>query len=679
MPSARKQENLTRLLMLKIDKISDFCHIIYSERASVMAGCPSDVLKTLASKHIEVPLCIAVPDMFFQYGLNVAATEFPVARFLYGPSHGDRLRIIGGRGAVERQRTIIGETFPFVPGAKAPKWASNPSTEKFLRYDEYFRSMKAPRDGVQFVPVGRGGLWEGDILVEKTGANSFRFTCSGESAEIDVSGNGLPAPFFSMPRVPFCRPVRSGVTIIGSGSGFSPYEENTSCIVWADYMPVCIDGSAWQGAFLRSLGVDPSSVPVYFLTHNHDDHSTILDLVSSQKKVTLMTTAEIFESFLVKSSATLGVPRRLFEKGFNFIPVVPGEPVECYGIRFEAHETVHSVPCVGVRINGSILVSGDTAFGSVVRKMESEGLVSAGECERICSIPVDPVADYVFMDAGGAPVHPDVSELSVLPAESRKKLILNHVSVSGVSSSDFPNPGLFGMTFIADRGYMPLSADRAADLFSGRILREAGPFWQKSFLSRGRLRRFGQGAGIRLSGHVGIVVDGIVRGPSGSLFRTGEIAGAWGDGDFCSESESRLLLVDRGLFDSFIRQSGLSDRVGRWMMAEREACLIAPLRRFSQDSIIEASAAFRAGDFGKGERFRFRNALIRPSADLESVSGRIYPSGRYSFAGDESFEPKAGVSVWSVDLAGLGKIMPRAYVVAMTRDMRFGGSCQVKV
>ena len=117
--------------MLKKTKITEGCYIVCSDDTSVMFGCPSDIVKVFTSKHLDIPYNIVLPDIFFQNGLNVAATEFPIAYFIHKPSQKIRnINIIGSSNAIKRQKIIIGETFPNIAGINKSNWIKNENTKK---------------------------------------------------------------------------------------------------------------------------------------------------------------------------------------------------------------------------------------------------------------------------------------------------------------------------------------------------------------------------------------------------------------------------------------------------------------------------------------------------------------------------------------------------------------------
>lgn len=646
--------------MLKKEKITDGCYIISSERCSVMAGCPSDIIKILKSKHIDMPANIAVPDMFFQYGINLAATEFPIADFIYGRHSSDRMNIIGSRDACSRQRSIIGETSPFLKNVSKPKWISDPSVKKFAGYDDFFRSKKTVNDNVFFVSAEGDGFDAGGIIVRKTGPCSFEFESDGCREYANIVLHSYSEPLFGFLKSNACGNLKSGLTVIGSGSGFSPYEEDTSCVIWADFMPICIDGNAWQRRFLRSVGIDPSSVPLWIITHNHDDHAAFLDAIVTHNGINLMTTREIFDSFVAKSSAILGMPSRLFRKGINFIPVVPGERKELYGISFEFHETVHSIPCVGVKVNDRILVSGDTAWGSSLKEMMEKGIVSSYDYDKINSLPYDS-SDFIFMDAGGPAVHPDIKELSKLPESCRRKMVLNHISVGGNNGEFFENLGFFGRTFIAERGYMPIAVDKACDLFSGYFMSKAGPFWRKAFMANGRMLRLSQGKRVRLSEVLAFVVSGTLVSDNGEVFKCGDAPGAGADIYIKALSDCEVMLIKRKLFNAFLKQEHIFESSAFLFRAESELLSYDIMKGLSQSVILEIASSVRFEDYDAGDSALIKNSFVKSSGGFAYENGRKVSAGCFMFLRKERVRFESDSHAVLIDASLLKKSLPAVF------------------
>lgn len=646
--------------MIKEQKLTASCYIISSDKASVMFGCPSDIIKVLNAKHIKCPENIILPDSFFQYGLNIAATEFPVANFLYGQSASKtKMNIIGGKDAIERQKIILGETFPFLRHVKRPLWTKDARTYKYLTYEKFIRSKKPIKSDINFIAVSEGeNFFIGDICVQKTGKNKFKAISLNQEINIDLTLDCPPIPYFQIPTLKPLPHMKTGIVVIGVGNGFSPYEENSSLIVFSDYIPIAIDGSANQRNCLEALGISAQSIPIFVLTHNHDDHSCILDLIFSGKSIHLLTTRQIYESFIRKSAAILNVKPSVCKKSVKFTELIPDKTVKLYNTTFKAHETIHSIPCIGIRIGEKILISGDTVWGTTLLEMRRQGIISESEYRRIDAIPKDSKAQFIFMDAGGAPVHPQIEELSGLSAQYKAKLILNHISLNKIPKDENFIPGLLGQTLVIESGYKPISIENASDIFSNFLFDKLGKTWEKICLAESVLRKYSRLQRIDLSSKIGIIANGTIEDKHGRTLGIGDIAGLLGSEAYRAISETSLLLINRRLILECLRHEHLLETFEHAAKAERAISEMPILRRLTQTQIFKNRKAIKFLTAAKGEVVPFQNQIIKSTSLCKSDRGQtILPNSViYIKNAKLTFENEA--KIVSINFDGFKKTIP---------------------
>lgn len=593
--------------MFKKTKITEGCYTLCSNNTSIMFGCPSDIIKVFTSKHLDIPYNIVLPDIFFQNGINVAATEFPIAYFLYKPSDNIRdINIIGSRKTIKRQTVILGETFPSIKGVNIPDWITNKTTEKFVKYEEFFRSKKEIFADIYFKEIKNNGLKIGDITIKQLSPVLFLAEKDNQKEFIDISISNETKPFFSVPYVPNSTSIRDGITIIGSGNGFSQYEENTSSIVYSDYIPIFVDGSPWEENYLSTLGIDNSEYLIFVLTHNHDDHSSLLNLLLYNKKILLLTTSYIFDSFVKKTSAILDVSESKIKEEIEFVELIPNIPKRIYGINFIAHETVHSIPTIGIRI-GKILISGDTAWGSTLDLMEEESFITKEEKEKINAIPFDEEAEYIFMDAGGNIVHPNINELCQIPEKNKIKLILNHINVNNIPQDSQFLLGLFGVSYICEKGYLPLNAHILSAFFNNKLISKIDKIWQKVILSRGHIKRFDSKQKSKTGKHSMFILSGIIKNSNERKFGTGDCLGLSKSENFEAISPTLILSIDRELIEECLKDQNLYDEFNKLEFIQNTFYSIPQLHRITNKQILDSYESFEIKKFKKGDTLKINN------------------------------------------------------------------------
>ena len=596
--------------MLKKVKITEGCYIVYSDNTSVMFGCPSDIIKVFTSKHLDIPYNIVLPDIFFQNGLNIAATEFPIANFLYKPSDTIRnINIIGSPKTIKRQKKILGETFPSIKGVYKPDWLKNKLTEKFVKYEEFFRLKKDTFASIKFKEIKENGIKIGDISIKQISPVSFVAETDTKKEYIDISIKNHIQPFFNVPTVQNYVPIKHGITIIGSGNGFSQYEENTSSIVYSDYIPIFVDGSPWEEYYTSALGIDNSDYSIFVLTHNHDDHSSILNLILYNKKVIILTTSYIFDSFVNKTSAILDIPQSIIREEIKFIELTPNITKRIYGIDFTAHETVHSIPTIGIRI-GKILISGDTAWGSTLDIMEKESFLSTEEKEKINSIPYDKEADFIFMDSGGNIVHPNINELNQLPKENKRKLILNHININNIpQNSDFLY-GLFGANYICEKGYKPINVDKLSYFFNNQIINKIDKIWQKIFLSRGNIKSFEPKQKSQTGKYSIFILSGTIKNEKGRKFGAGDCLGIFTSENFEAISPTSILSIPKEIVKECLQEKNLYEQLQKLHLIQNIFYSIPQLERITNKQIIDSHESFEIKKFKKEDKLTINNNLF---------------------------------------------------------------------
>jgi CRP-like cAMP-binding protein len=566
--------------MIEVRPIIPGCSIVETPSISIMFGAPSDIVKLLIRKNITVPSHVVLPHSFFKFGLCLASVEFPLYYHLFVQKKlgKEKFTIIGDRHACGRQFAILQQTLmgPTVPQMES--WGIEKSLqEKTIRYHDYFqRGFSSIEEIVQAVHFEEGIATIGDITIRTIDDTHFEVICGDEKADVDLSIKVRPHPYITFPPInqPI-KPMKLGFINVGSYSGFDPNGDTSSLILFANYLGISIDGSPWLRERLQSLGISMDHIQLFIVTHLHDDHANILDMILNDSKVTVMTTAIIFKSFIKKASAILDLPEQSVEKLTNFIELVPGKSRKWYGIEFEGFETVHPIPTIGVRVEKRIVISGDSIWGTGLEKARKEGIVDDDTYRIVSQIPLDREAEVIFMDAGGGAVHPDPVELATLPEEQKMKLVLTHTSCIDHNIQELHLQSSWFGHYRALESENPISPIDALSLFLSPILTEAHPNWVKVFMSRGVIRQFGPNQIIFAEGtthhHFYIILNGTVRVIKGSQTITcaqaGEFFGEMGTSGDLKHSSSiisispvELLEIDSDLFQEFLHDEGLKER-----------------------------------------------------------------------------------------------------------------------
>lgn len=568
--------------MIQVKNIVEGCILVECADREILFGAPSDVVKILIKKNFPVPYYVVLPHTFFKYGLCQASVEFLLYFHLFvrKKQYSEKFTIIGDEEHCNRQYDILQQTLIGPTLEQMKKWGIEESIiERSLKMNRFFqKDISTIKDVVNAIHFKECVAQLHDIEIRKVGENIFEISHSGEKALVDITVKSRPKPYITFPPInqPI-KPMKLGFVNVGSYSGFDPTGDTCSLIIFSNYIGIAIDGSPWLRERLQSLGISMNHIQLFFITHMHDDHANILDMILNESKISIMTTRLIYMSFLVKASAILELPQKEIENLINFVEIVPGVAKRWFGTEFLAHETVHPIPTIGIKIENRIIVSGDTIWGSRLDEAHRVRAIDDDTFNKIKSLPLNDEAELIFMDAGGGDVHTDLLELAQIPEEQKMKIILNHTSSVDSNLEDLHlQTSWFGQYRTLEEE-SPISPIDALSLFYSPLLKEVHPNWVKVFMSQGKIKQYGPNQLILAEGTMGnafyIILNGTVRVIKGNqtitTVQAGEFFGeisSMVEPDFkhqssiISISPVEILEIESRLFYEFLNEEGLKER-----------------------------------------------------------------------------------------------------------------------
>jgi CRP-like cAMP-binding protein/ribonuclease BN (tRNA processing enzyme) len=443
---------------------------------------------------------VVLPDHFFRFGVVQASLEFPFYNFMFRQMkyiQGLKMRVIGLPDHLKRIKTILNQTLLGPSRWEMRKWGVKPETIDMLIAESAFIAIKNPagdilqiEDLVETIPfVNDKVVFENGTLITRFGEGRFAVTDAGENLEADIdlkAPQEPPLPIHLADR-PIPRPT-FGAYVIGCSSGFDPAGYTTGYLLYVNSIPLLVDAVAWLNQHLARIGVSPDEIHASIVTHIHEDHSNLVGKLLDGRRVAIITFLPIFRSLLKKIASILNIDEQDSAKLLNFIEVNPDQPFRWYGAEFRFWYTVHPIPTLGFRVTldgHSIVFSGDTMYGDQLDPMVSGGIISEERRSFIHELPFLP-ADLNIFDAGGGLIHPVISELSKLPWETRKKLVLNQVENPPAPQDREYNvaaPGQFWE--ILPSPIMKL--DDIMAVIEAPIMQVSDTNWWRVLLSRGRI------------------------------------------------------------------------------------------------------------------------------------------------------------------------------------------------
>ncbi|MFA5188353.1 MAG: cyclic nucleotide-binding domain-containing protein [Patescibacteria group bacterium] len=482
----------------------------------IMLGCPSEVVKLLKKMGKTVPNRIVLPSTFFRHGINQAALEFPLYDFLFvygGFFKGEKLAVIGEKKQLERIKNILRLTLLGINKQEADQFGiSDEEYERISKISDYLAlhnknsSIATLDDMINFIPFDAKGKVEIDgMLVTKRAENVFQITDQDEGYFADINLNNPqtpPLPLITPENLPK-RSILGAMALSQCTSGFDPSDYTSGVIIWINGLPIIVDGVSWLKEHCREFGINPHEIEAFLITHIHDDHNSILDMVVNSKMASIMTTKTVFAGFLLKTAYILDLPVDVVQQFVKLIEVKVNEPFSWYGAEFDFWNTVHPIPTIGFKVTvkgKSIVYSGDTAWGKKIQELAEKGIID--EQTRACVQGIPTIdCDLMFLDGGGGTIHPLTDELAQLPSEVKKRLVLTHsAKLTPELSQQFctPKTGQIWELIPQDTALEAMNTLFRVPLFYG-----IEPQWISVLLSSGKIEEFPAGSVILEQGSPG--------------------------------------------------------------------------------------------------------------------------------------------------------------------------------
>jgi hypothetical protein len=162
---------------------------------------------------------------------------------------------------------------------------------------------------------------------------------------------------------PSFHPPSFGVTVLGNSHGFDKSGSVSGYVLWINGRGVMIDPPPYSSATLEREGIRPRTIVGIILTHCHADHDAgAFQKVLTGSPVVVITTPTIYKSFIRKYAALSALSPALLRHSHRHKPAIIGKPLRFQGATFHFTYTLHSIPCVGFRVEWrgrSMVFTGD--------------------------------------------------------------------------------------------------------------------------------------------------------------------------------------------------------------------------------------------------------------------------------------------------------------------------------
>ena len=638
--------------MLKIHKLTDGCVLVENAGNGILIGCVNEAVKYLANQGLGgVKLrAVVLSDTTHAHGISHWAFEFPVYKNLFidqGLATGEKLVIVGTESQVRRAKEIMRITLLGPTKSEFKTWAERynvkPALYRMLAKPiRFFGLKKADGTLMKLEELVEFRAFEemkaeietaGITVVKKDERDTFGLSVGFEEQIVELSFEERPkAPFKLVPANEVHRPYGLAARVLTYSNGFDPSGGCTAIVVWINGIPVLWDAAPFVSEALASYGICVAELGGVILTHVHDDHSSIMEIMAAGEKVRVYTTPEVYESMLIKVGALLNLDptnneeRDELEELFIFERLDGGVEKDIFSARFTPHYSVHSIPTFGGRFvvtdkydkRHELLLSGDTAGPAKLKELLDAGDISRRWYDDSVKL-IKGTEDLVIFDGGGDPagLHPNPLKdegLKEMAERMGKRLWFGHRS----PSKDDPE----GLNVIAPGALLEVYSGNAIFDDYGAFLNSFGTVVGvtdkdlRALWTQGEVQtvtfdeticRQGDEPDyfyVVLSGKVDVVVNGseVAELSRGDFF--GELSiinGAKRNASIVTKSAVRIYRVKASIFTSFVEANELLGPLQELWDRRSTLSNVALFKHLPSHALAEFAASATEVDVAPGE------------------------------------------------------------------------------
>jgi hypothetical protein len=394
---------------------------------TILFGAPPEVLKGLLRHGVSNFDTIVLPDVREKSGSLTNSLEFPLYFFLFvsnGLAEGRRLNLVGDDYAISQalrllRITLLGPTREELLDwrtetgllqewiAASKELSLKDGTGKTIAIEEFFNLFPFENDTAKV----------NEQSIVRVARDVFEIHSRGSVTQIDLNDDSKVSPPY--PVEPDYVPgglVKLGIEVLGGASGFTPSEPCTGLALCYNGEYMLIDCIPFMDEHLFARGISKNQIAAVFLTHLHDDHSSLFPLMLMPQKVEIITTREIYNMAMEKLACGIGWRKEAVREHFKLVEVRPGKNFNYFGLSIMPHVTVHSIPTIGATfssvhrgIKRDICVVGDNHSMTAVHEMAGRGLIRQSTAKNLDRL-YNQRFSLLVADGGAGAIHGDPTD-----------------------------------------------------------------------------------------------------------------------------------------------------------------------------------------------------------------------------------------------------------------------------
>lgn len=477
---------------LTIEEIIPGCVVLNHPEGRMVFGAPSDVVKFFTIQNKEIGHVFVLPDKLYDKG-SIQSVEFPLYKHIFGRPHSEReskFTIIGASKQIDQISAVLQQTVLGPTDSETYKWSTNGEADFILKIRSYFRKdFTDLKDIISFIPFDeKNTVTFKEVVLKRCQNEKFEAISGKDRIFVDIYREAIQSPPVDyVPPSELIKAMRLGAVVMGTSSGFDPKGDTSNIIIFAKHLGISIDGNPWMSERLNLYGIPQNSIKLFIITHLHDDHSNIFNMIFKGFRSCIATTNLIFQSFLVKASSILNIPLADVERMIDFVELKPGKKVKWYSNEIECFYTIHPIPTIGISINDRIFFSGDTMWGPELKELVKKDVIDEDYFNFLMKLPQRDCLELIFMDGGGPPIHPDPKNLARLPKKIRNKMFLTHLSDVSPELERKLNLGKPGAIFKLDDSRENLLFEDVLELSESMLMKGVSHEWLRVFCCEGKV------------------------------------------------------------------------------------------------------------------------------------------------------------------------------------------------
>ncbi|NKB35497.1 MAG: cyclic nucleotide-binding domain-containing protein [Pseudomonadales bacterium] len=397
------------------------------DHGSILVGQPPEVLKGLLLHGVSNFDTLVLPDIKEKGGSLTNSLEFPLYFFLFvsnGLSEGRRLNLVGEEEDLSHALRLLRITLFGPTRAELESWNTEieQANEWLAASEELALKDKSGEiipveDFFNLLPFKDGEVKIGKQTINHVDSDVFDIGVGNKNTRIDLNEDiAIEPPYQVTPDYVPGGLVKLGIEVLGGASGFTPTEPCTGLALCYNGEYLLVDCIPFLDQHLFARGISKNQIAAIFLTHLHDDHSSLFPLLLMPHRVELITTREIFYMAMEKIACGIGWKSEAVEEHFRLVEVIPGKRFNYFGLTIDPHLTVHSIPTIGATfstvnrgIERSVCVIGDNHTMSAIHDMNRRGLVRDKTIKNLDRLYSDRFS-LLVADGGAGAIHGDPAD-----------------------------------------------------------------------------------------------------------------------------------------------------------------------------------------------------------------------------------------------------------------------------